>query len=255
MYNRQVYVNNLKTDMSYQSPVKDSQVKKIIKNFDHQKLHTIVVNKREDGSLYIIDGQHRVEALKELGIPLIEATIHEGLTVEEEAEMYYGINDRPAKSPNSKGKSSLKFGDANAVEIDEVVTRVGLKVDYDKKLKTEGYITAYAALQSIHKKHGPDLLEITLGIIKRAYGAERRNYQAFIMKGFADFVSTYEGKLDTNHLINRLADVGFEKFMQEVNKNQASFTTKKESLPFALVEIYNKRKHNKNKLDKRLLFL
>lgn len=255
MYNRQVYVNNLKTDMSYQSPVSDAQVRKIIKNFDPHKLHTIVVNKREDGSLYIIDGQHRVEALKDLGIPMIDATVHEGLTVSEEAEMYYGINDRPAKSPNSKGKSSLKFGDVSAIQIDEAVTNVGLKIDYDKKLKTDGYITAYAALQSIHKKYGQDLLEITLEVIKRAYGTERKHYQAFIMKGLADFIATYGSKLDITHLINRLVDVGYEKFMQEVNKNQLSFSTKKESLPFALVEIYNKRKHNKNKLDKRLLFL
>lgn len=255
MYNRQVYVNNLKTDMSYQSPVSDSQVRKITKNFDPQKLHTIVVNKRENGSLYIIDGQHRVEALKELGIPMIDATVHEGLTVEEEAEMYYGVNDRPAKSPNSKGKSLLRFGDIDAIQIEEAVSNVGLKIDYDKKLKTDGYITAYAALQSIHKKYGQGLLEITLEIIKRAYGTDRKNYQAFIMKGMADFVSTYGNKIDVNHLINRLIDVGFEKFMQEVNKNQVSFSTKKESLPFALVEIYNKRKHNKNKLDKRLLFI
>lgn len=68
MYNRPLYITSLKTDMSYQSPVKESQVKKIVKNFDPQKLHTIVVNKRNDGQFFVIDGQHRVEALKELGI-------------------------------------------------------------------------------------------------------------------------------------------------------------------------------------------
>lgn len=255
MYNRQVYVNNLKTDMSYQSPVSDSQVKKIIRNFDPQKLHTIVVNKRQDGSLYIIDGQHRVEALKELGVPMIDATVHERLTVEEEAEMYYGVNDRPAKSPNSKGKSSLIFGDVTAIEINDAVTNAGLKIDYDKNLRKDGYIVAYAALQSIYKKHGKDMLEITLKIINEAYGTDKRNYQAFIIKGFAEFFSLYGNKIDINHLITRLKDVGFEGFMQEVNKKLASFSTKKESLPFALVEIYNKRKHNKNKLDSRLLFL
>ncbi|MBO0378087.1 ParB/Srx family N-terminal domain-containing protein [Staphylococcus warneri] len=68
MYNRKLYITDLNTDMSYQSPVKEAQVKKIVKHFDPQKLHTIVVNKRENGQFYIIDGQHRVQALKELGI-------------------------------------------------------------------------------------------------------------------------------------------------------------------------------------------
>lgn len=255
MYNRPLYIADLKTDMSYQSPVKDSQVKKIIKNFDPQKLHTIVVNKRKDGKIYIIDGQHRVEALRELGIPVIEATIHEGLTVEKEAEMYYGINDRPAKSPNSKGKSSLKFGDQSAVEIEEAVQSVGLQIDYDKKGNKDGYITAYAALQNIHKKYGKEFLKVVLETIKQSFGLERRFYQAFIIKGFAGFISTYGNKIDVTHLINRLQEIGYEGFIQEANKKQVGFKTKKESLPLALAEIYNKRKHNKNKLDTRLLFI
>lgn len=255
MYNQKINISYLKTDMSYQSPVRETQVKKIINNFDPKRLGSITVNRRQDMNLYIIDGQHRVEVLKELNIPLIDATIHENLTVEEEAEMYYGINDRPAKSPNSKGKSSLKFGDVAAIEIEEAVTNIGMKIDYDKNVNSDGYIMAYAALQNIHKRYGKDMLEIVLQVINSAYGKDKRNYQSFMMKGFADFISKFGSSIDLNHLINRLQDVGFEGFMQEVNKNKVSFSTKKESLPFTLVEIYNKRKHNKNKLDKRLLFI
>ena len=46
MYNQQLPVHRLQTDMSYQSPVQERQVKKIVKNFDPKKLHTIVVSKR-----------------------------------------------------------------------------------------------------------------------------------------------------------------------------------------------------------------
>lgn len=255
MYNQKINISYLQTDMSYQSPVRESQVRKIVNNFDPKRLSSITLNRRQDMTLYIIDGQHRVEALKELNIPLVDATIHENLTVEEEAEMYYGINDRPAKTPNFKGKSSLRFGDRKAVEIEEAVTNAGMKIDYDKNINSDGYIIAYAALQNIHKKYGKDMLEIVLRIINAAYGNQKRNYQAFIIKGFAEFISKFGTNIDTTHLISRLKDVGFEGFMQEVNKNKVSFSTKKESLPFALVEIYNKRKHHKNKLDKRLLFL
>lgn len=256
MYNRPLYVNNLKTDMTYQSPVKESQVKKIVRNFDPKKLHTIVVNKRANGLFYIIDGQHRVEALKELGAPMIDATIHEGLTVEEEAEMYYGINDRPSKTPNMKGKSSLAFNEPNAVEIDEAAYEVGLKIDYDKKKSgCDGYLIAYASLQDIHKKYGKDFLEIVLFTIKNSFGTESRFYQAYILRGVAQFISKYGRQIDFNHLTNRLNELGFDKFLQEVNKHRAAFSTKKECLPIALVDIYNKRKHKKNQLDKRMLFI
>lgn len=255
MYNRKLYITDLNTDMSYQSPVKEAQVKKIVKHFDPQKLHTIVVNKRENGQFYIIDGQHRVQALKELGIPVVDATVHEGLSHAKEAEMYYGINDRPAKSPNSKGKSKLQFNDLEALEIEEAVTSAGLKIDYDKNLRTNGYITAYAALQSIHKQYGKDFLEVLLLTIRRAFGTESRCYQAFILRGFANFIGKYGRQIDFNHLINRLNELGFESFIQETNKHKATFNTKKECLPIALIDIYNKRKHKKNQLNKRMLFI
>ncbi|MEB5757441.1 DUF6551 family protein [Mammaliicoccus sciuri] len=254
MYSKRLLIADLKTDMRYQSPIRESQVRKIVRNFDPDKLDTITVNKRQDGTFYIIDGQHRVEALKELNIQFAQANIYDNLTPEKEAEMYYGINDRPAKSPNSKAKSKLMFGEQSAIEIEQAVINAGLKIDYDKKLPSDGYITAYASLESIYKKYNKKLLEIVLKIIKESFGTDSKNYQAFMIKGFAQFIDIYHRDVDVMNLISKLQELGYDGFIKEVNKNAAGFSTKKESLPLTLVEIYNKRKHAKNKLDKRLLF-
>ena len=41
-----------------------AKVNKIVKNFNPIGMGPILVSEREDGSLWIFDGQHRVEALK-----------------------------------------------------------------------------------------------------------------------------------------------------------------------------------------------
>lgn len=254
MYNRRLYIAELKTDMRYQSPVKDSQVRKIVKNFNLNKMDAIVVNKRSDNSFYIIDGQHRVEALKELGIHYVDANVYTNLTPEEEAEKYYGVNDRPSKTPVNKAKSKLMFKEQTAIEIDKAVINAGLKVDYEGKAPSNGYILAYGTLEFIHKKYGKNFLEIVLTVINQSFGDERRNYQSFMLRGFTQFLSTYGDKLDVQNLIERLQGTGYEGFMKEVNKNKNGFNTKKECLPLALADIYNKKKRSDNRLDKRLLF-
>lgn len=249
MYNQQLPVHRLQTDMSYQSPVKERQVRKIVNNFDPKKLHTIVVSKRKDGSLYIIDGQHRVEALKELNILFVEAMVHENLTVEEEAEMYYGVNDRPSKNANSKAKSRLRFKEPVAVAIDETVRSVGLKIDYEKNASSKGYIKAYDALETIYKKNGANHLGLILEIIKDSFGEETRNFQGFILRGFSKFLKVYLNKVDLNNLVKKLQKMGYEGFILEVNKKQGGFKSKPECLPFVVTDIYNKGRRQENKLD------
>ncbi|HBC4045567.1 TPA: ParB N-terminal domain-containing protein [Staphylococcus aureus] len=253
MYNQQLPVHRLQTDMSYQSPVQERQVRKIVNKFDSKKLHTIVVSKRKDGSFYIIDGQHRVDALKELNISFIEATVHENLTIEEEAEMYYGVNDRPSKNANSKGKSRLRFKEPVAVAIDETVKSVGLEIDYEKSAPTKGYIKAYDALQSIYKGNGANHLGLVLEIIKDSFGEDTRNYQSFILRGFSKLLKVYLHEVDLNFLVKKLQNIGYEGFILEINKKHAGFKTKKECLPFVVVDIYNKNRRQKNQLDKMKL--
>lgn len=255
MYNDRLAIKNLKTDMSYQSPVKEAQVKKIVREFDPNKLHTIVVNRRMNGLFYVIDGQHRVEALKRIGILSIEATIHNDLSVEQEAEMYLGINDRPTKSPNSKGKSALRFNDPEAIEIDKAVTNVGLQIDYDKQNNGVGYIHAYQALKTVNKKNGSTHLEIVLTVIRKSFGNESRNFQGFIIQGFSKFLETYKEEVELSELVKRLNKLQLDGLLTEISKNKAGFSSKKECLPFTLADIYNKGRRKDNKLNTRLLLV
>lgn len=252
---RNLNVNELQTDMSYQSPVKEVQVKRIVNNFDEASIDSIVVNRRDNGYYYIIDGQHRVQALKELGIGTVPAKVHEGLTVTEEAKLYKNINTRPTKSPNSMAKASLKQGDENAELILFSVLEAGLDIDYDNNNPTQNYITAYRSLERVYNKYGGRGLTETLVFIKDAFGIERTFFQGYIIEGFAKFLATYYEDLKKDNLLKRLQQKGFDNLMADVNKQRPNFNSKKECLPFVLTDIYNKNRKKDYKLDKKLLFI
>lgn len=250
---RNLNVMGLMTDMSYQSPVKEGQVKRILKNFDRDSLDAITVNLRENGFYYIIDGQHRVEVLKRLNIPTVPAKIHVGLSIEEEAKLYRNINTRPTKSPNSIAKANITQGDEKAELINFSVLQGGMQIDYDNQNPKYGYITAYKSLERVFEKHRGSGLTETLKFIKETYGDERRFFQGYIIEGFAKFLSTYYDDLKLNELSKRLKQKGFDDFMAEVNKQKPSFGSKKECLPFVLADIYNKQRRKENQLNKILL--
>lgn len=247
---RTLNVKDLATDMSYQSPVKESQVTRIVNNFDEGSIGTIYVNLRANGIYYIIDGQHRVTALKRLGMPTVKAEVYVGLSIEEEAKKYKDFNTRPTKSPNSIAKADIKYGDEFAEMILFSVLESGMDIDYDNQNPRYGYISAYRSLERVYKKYGGSGLTETLKFIKDTFGNEKIYFQGFIIEGFAKFLATYYENIKKDDLTERLRKKGFSDFNAEINKQRPSFKSKKECLPFVLADIHNKKRRKNNQLNK-----
>lgn len=252
---RNVNVNDLQTDMSYQSPVRAGQVKKIVNNFDEKSIDSVVVNLREDGHYYIVDGQHRVTALKQLGFTTVSAKVHAGLSLEDEAKLYHDINSRPTKTPNSMAKAKMAHGDALADAIDMAVESAGMHIDYEVNHKSIGHISAYRSLESIYKKYGRNGLEETLSFIKRVFGNHNGYFKGFFIEGVAKFLSTYYEEINFKTLEQKLQKQGFSNLLSEINKQRPNFKSKREAVPFVITDIYNKNRKADYKLNKKFLMI
>ena len=69
-------------------------VRKTAAKFDQMAFEAITVSRHTDGSLYVVEGQHRVLLAESLGMATIEAHVHDDLTIEQEATMeglYYDV--------------------------------------------------------------------------------------------------------------------------------------------------------------------
>lgn len=244
-----VLLKYLKTDYSYQSPVNEKQVEMIISNFDPKALHTIVISERADGSYYIIDGQHRVVALMRLGEISVECTVYRGLSLAEEAEMYRKINERKPKSKNAFAKADLASGVKYAVEIDEVVRAAGFLVDYERSGFALNAIKSYEALRKVYEQYGSQHLYKTLVVAGQYFGTSYKEIQNWTIVGLAEFLHTFPD-YDKKTLSSKLGTIPFKemKKMNNQKKLETGLSVTK-SLPFTLVDIYNKRLNKDKQLN------
>ncbi len=176
-------------------------VNRLIAEFDPDQLGTPTVNRR-DGAWYLIDGQHRIEALRGIGWgdQMIECDAYYGLTEEQEAEKFLQLNDRLGVGAFPKFKIGVTAGRAEEAAIDEIVRAAGLRVSTDRY---GGSIKAVSALRRVYR-YGPDVLTRTLRILSRAYGDA--GYEAAILSGVGLLCARYDDSLDEERAVERLSN-------------------------------------------------
>ena len=93
-----VSIGQLKVDLLYQRDLDATVVEKIAREYDIVTAGTIVVSLRDNGDMFIVDGQHRVAGATLAKETHMLAQIIEGLTEQEEAVLRlkgnYKKNDR-----------------------------------------------------------------------------------------------------------------------------------------------------------------
>lgn len=101
--NQKIALKDLITD-SYQRELDLRRVGRIVSDFDPAQVRDIVVSRRADGKLYVIDGQHTVEALKRIyGEDYkADARVIVGMDFKTEASLFTKLN---------RNSSRVKFVD------------------------------------------------------------------------------------------------------------------------------------------------
>jgi Family of unknown function (DUF6551) len=183
-----------------QRGLKPARVDYLVANFDLDQLGYPVVNRRADGSLYVIDGQHRIEALRQLGLgdQLIECVTFTGLTEEEEAKRFLRRNDVLPVGAFPKFMIGVTAGEPEPVQIKYIVERAGLQVSLDNQ---PGSIHAVGALRRAFRR-SPESLDRGLRLIMNAYGDA--GLLASTIDGFSLFLDRFNDMVDDTALAERL---------------------------------------------------
>lgn len=243
-------VSLIKVD-DYQRVLRESNVKKIVKNFDPVGLQHLSISYRE-GQYYVFDGQHRLEALKRLGIEEVECIIHYGMTYKDEAKAWDYFNKQITKAtPLDEANAALKRGDALAVAIDQAVNETGIEIDYKNK-GTDGSVRSYNVIKRIFKKEGKERLQKVLLLITRTLGYEKKTLTGWFIDGVNDFLNEYQHQpsFDMAWFEKTLSRKGFDSIRIETDAYKTMFgnKTKRECVVAVLVETYNKGKRRENKI-------
>ena len=177
----------------YQRILNMKNVAGIVKNFDPAKLGVLVVSHREDGTYAVLDGQHRLTALRRLGYDAANCIVLEGMTIRQEADYFRRQNEnKQSLRINDTFNASLWAEDAESLRIKELMDKYGFR---HGKSGQPMCICAIGALQRILRRFGDRTLELTLACIAATWPHDSTILRGEMLAGLGEFWRRYGEKL------------------------------------------------------------
>lgn len=184
-----------------QRDLNQARVDRMAADFDLEQIGTPTVSKR-DGTFFIIDGQHRIEALRQIGWgdQQIQCWVYHGLTEQDEADRFLKLSDTLAIDAYSKFKIGVHAGRADECEIDRIVRASKLCVSRDS---IPGAVRAVGTLRRIYTRSDSKTLGRTLRIVRDAYGDT--GMEAPVLDGIGLLCQRYNGDLNDETAVQKLS--------------------------------------------------
>lgn len=246
-------VGHLLIDRSYQREPSDAFIRKIASEFDPAKFGEIEVNIRPNGEIVIIDGQHRVAAIKTLventttcSVPCI---INRVASVDEEAILYLSRNHyiRQANSA-STFQARLMIGDQLAVTTNEAILRAGYE-PFTASVRTvvpPGLINAVAC-ENVIRHWGAEVLDLTLKVLRRSYRDEF-SFQTKFISGLASFIGRFrnDDAFSMDHLVKVLSATPPDTVIRRAQNSRVVLNlTNEKGMLLAFHYVYNHKRQNR----------
>jgi hypothetical protein len=201
---QEVPVGKMCTSRRAQRDLNPHRVDELVADFDLDQFGQPVVSWR-DGHYYIIDGQHRVDALKRwLGkgweIQKIECRVYQGLNEAEEADMFDRLNNVLIVSSYDKFKIRVTAGREAELAIAKVVKEENLVISRDE---IPGAVSAVGTLVRVFNRSDAEVLARALRIIRDAFGDT--GFKAPVIDGIGHLCQRYNGALEEKYAIEKLS--------------------------------------------------
>ncbi len=179
----------LLVDHAYHRPETPTRIQKLAEAWEPDSMGRVQVNVRNGGGKYVWDGQHRLGAMKLLGIAQVHCTTFYGWDVQREARAFVEANAGQEKlSCYEVHVASLAGGDFRARAIEQVVREFGFHIDArrsntrdGKPRATQDYVLAVATLYRIYDRKtcgGAEGLRQVLRILTGAYPGRAQAHMA-----------------------------------------------------------------------------
>lgn len=203
-----ILVDDLNIDEAYQRTIDWAFVNRIANDFDPAGLGLVSVARRADGSYWVIDGQHRVEALRILAIPRVACLVEDISSLSDEAQVFILRNTQKKVLAFDKFKARLTAQAPDAVAIDTVCRSYGFPL-----VKSGG--TAFSCVATVERiwrgirsttaDRGPETLKATLSLMRSAWGSATPRPSGDITLALATFLDRYGDEIDTTRLALKLS--------------------------------------------------
>jgi hypothetical protein len=191
---RMIKIKELNVCHAYQRTIKRPVVVKIKKNYDPSAFGTLIVGCRDDETLWVVDGQQRMTAAKEMGHESVPCSVMPSRGPSHEAEVFRVVNGgRQNITRNELFKAALEARDSQSVEILATVERMGFVFGFTAGSNSKpNTIRQAAPLEKIYGWGGAPMLEKVLRCIKAAWPDNKSATKSFVLTGIAKFFQSYK---------------------------------------------------------------
>jgi len=244
-------IDELSIDGSYQRDLVQKLVDDIAVSYDPLTAGVVLVSRREDESLYIVDGQHKVAGAKQAGNQTVLSLVVNGLRPEDEAKLRLAANVKRADTALEKYKARRASGDPDVAGIDNACAAFGVKVN-ESPVGHSG-INGVTTLQHLWEVDGSgEALRNVFQVVQDAWGAPEGQYAgAAMLKGIAFFLLKHP-EADRGRLIDRMKTEGPAALKRSASNHRVALGGSTWLNVYrALVEAYNFRLGEGSKLEWR----
>lgn len=187
---RYVPLSAITLDSGYQRDLNTDRVQTMVNHWDERLAGTLILSARGN-NLYVVDGQHRLAAMRERHAAKVAAVILTGLTQMEEADLFVQYNrSRAALNEWDLFRAEVMAGHEAALTILRVFAKQHLTLT--KTAPSPTNVQALGAIKRTFKLGGADLLNRVLETQKKYWLTERHVFGASITYGLALFLYAYE---------------------------------------------------------------
>lgn len=233
---REISTGVLISGLPYQRPVEERDVEYLTRTWDKWIMEPVVVSYR-DGKFYLVDGQHRVSALRRMNDgkdTMIRCKLYRGLTYEGEAALCVKL-DRSRKKLNAAQTTNalVQSGtDETVTEVNRLLEANSFTWALDKRIPGDYEITASTTVVRAYKLLGASAFGRMLGLMARAWLGAPSSLKAGFISGMALFYKTYETELDDSATVRRLSMIDPEEVLR---RGKTDFSTNRPALRYARV--------------------
>lgn len=226
-----------------------AQAEDYAQNLDFDKLGIPIVNQR-DGTYWILDGQHRIAALKMFFAPndpgQIDCEVYEQLSDAEMAEIFLGRDNRRAISIFEKFQVACTAERSRECDVRRTVETQGLRISRQKE---DGCIGAVSALMKVYDRSDGALLGRVLRVLRDAFDSSADAFDGALIDATGMVFHRYNGKVDERQLIEQLSSTRVATLFQRAeDKRSRTGNLKVPCMAAVLVDLYNKSKTHKSRL-------
>lgn len=244
----EVDLASLGIDTSYQREVSALRAKRIAQAFNPFCLQVLLVGRRKDDSLWIVDGQTRRQALMMLGIQKAWAMLFDSSGPEEEANIFRIINlERKAITPLERFHACIAAKDPTSLAIQEELDICGARLSKGSNNWTCAGVISLKCVAVVQDLYQWKVLKRTLDCIRESFENREDRFRNAATQG--DFLKA------VGYVLSRCKSLNYSRWvsiLQECIPNdlrsvpvaKGEGSTRHIVTAKALLERYNKRLTN-----------